>query len=90
MFAPAVLDGDYYELTDSLVFFAAPFLLAGAGLGALIGVRPPAPTGAQAPRPAGRARRPLAVVAAGAAVLLAAWTMSWATGLVDAAPLGIG
>ncbi|HEU4566778.1 MAG TPA: hypothetical protein VFR99_02025 [Marmoricola sp.] len=85
LFAPAVLAGDSYELIDSLAVMAAPLLLAGAGLGALIGARP----AGQPARPAGHGRRLLAVLAA-AAVGLAVWTMVWATGLVDVAPLGVG
>lgn len=92
LFAPAVLQGSYDELTDSLVFLAAPLLLSGPGVGALIGVRP-APPARPVERSTTRFRRSLAtawMVVAAVAVVLALWTMSWATGLVDAAPLGNG
>ncbi|MGN6332675.1 MAG: hypothetical protein ACTHOD_13630 [Motilibacteraceae bacterium] len=90
LFAPAVLAGDNYELSDSLAFLAVPLLLAGAGVGALVGVRPAAPIEGRASRSGARMRRPLVMVAAGSAVVLAAWTTAWAMGLVDAPPLGIG
>jgi hypothetical protein len=87
LFAPAVLTGDSYELIDSLVFLGAPLVLAGTGVGALVGARPAGPGGMQG----GRARQPLGlVVVAGVAVILAVWTTAWATGLVDVAPLGLG
>jgi len=40
LFMPRVLEGDYYEFSDPLVFFGLPLLAIGAGVGALVGVRP--------------------------------------------------
>lgn len=90
---PAVLRGDTYEITDPLVFAGVPLAVFGAGLGALVGLRPGRPGREAAAAPdAPDARRRTAVVAGVAvvAMALAVWTVLWATGVVPVSPFGLG
>ncbi len=89
---PRAIQGDYYEVTDPLVFMGVPLVVIGASIGALIGALGPAErmvghTGrVQRPRGLSRAMVPLV---AGIAAGLALWLFLWATGAVDATPLGL-
>lgn len=90
MISPRVIDGDYHEMLDPLVFFALPFLVLCAGIGALIGAKPRAALGPEPRSRSWAARRPAGLVVAGVAILVAVWTMAWAMGFVDVSPLGLG
>lgn len=89
---PRAIQGDYYEVTDPLVFMGVPLVVIGASIGALIGAPGPAepmvghPGRVQRPRGLSRAMVPLV---AGIAAGLALWLFLWATGAVDATPLGL-
>ena len=82
---PAAVRGDFYEISDPLVYMGLPMLVVGAAVGALIGV-PAAPVAEGTPEgPARAASRPSrAVVAAFAvtAVFIATWFFLRATGSV--------
>lgn len=45
MFAPRVIDGDYYAMHDPMAFFAVSLLVLRAGLGASVRARPRASSG---------------------------------------------
>jgi hypothetical protein len=83
---PAALAGDFYEITDPLVFMGLPMVVVSVAVGALIGV-PAAPvvgngstgTTGTTERPSRASRVVVAVVAVTAAVL-AGWVFLTATG----------
>ena len=87
---PRAIEGDYYEVTDPLVFMGVPLLIVCAALGAVVGApasRAPAVSQqgqVQEPR---RAARAVLAVVAGIAISLAGWLFLWATGAVGATPL---
>ena len=89
---PRAIEGDYYEVTDPLVFMGVPLVVIGASIGALIGAPGPAErivgqTGrVQRPWGVGRVMVPLV---AGIAAALALWLFLWAIGAVNATPLGL-
>jgi hypothetical protein len=70
---PAAISGDYYEITDPLVFMGMPIVVVSGAIGALIAVpasRVPADDPAQQARPPSRTSRAfVAIVAATGAVL---------------------
>ena len=80
---PAALAGDFYEISDPLVYMGLPMIVISAAVGALIGV-PAAPvvaSGSTGPteRPSRASRVVVAAVAVTAAVL-AGWVFLTATG----------
>jgi drug/metabolite transporter (DMT)-like permease len=86
---PRAMEGDYYEVTDPLVFMGIPLVVIGAAIGALVGASPHVVTdGPTETRPSTHGRVMVAIVAVGAAVL-AGWLLLWAIGAVDPSPLGI-
>jgi hypothetical protein len=89
---PSVVEDDYYEIIDPLVFMGVPLLVVSAALGALVGApRPQAEPGGdaeEAQRPSALARAVVSTVAVAAAAA-ATWLFLWAVGAVDAAPLGL-
>ncbi|WP_088312536.1 hypothetical protein [Kineosporia sp. R_H_3] len=89
MFTPRVIDGDYYEILDPIVYFAVPFLVLCVGIGALVGAGPRA-TSSSAVLSRSATPRALALAATTIVVTLAAWTIAWATGVIETPPLGIG
>ena len=93
---PRMVEGDYYEIADPLVFMGLPLLAVSAAVGALIAVLVPraAVEGAVGDDP-GAPRRPSAV---GVVILVVTittavtgiWLFLWAVGTVDTAPWEIG
>lgn len=90
MFLPSVVAGDHDEIGDPLVFFALPFLVLCAGVGAMIGATPRAAAGPEPGAPSWTVGRLVVLVGAGAIAVLAVRTMAWAMGFVDVSPLGPG
>ncbi len=87
VFSPRLLAGDTDEISTPVVFFAVPLVVAGTGLGALLGLLAPAPAGRTRTT---TATAPVVVLVAGGAVVLGLWTVLWATGATEVPPLGIG
>ena len=89
---PRMVQGDYYEIVDPLVFMGLPLMVVGGAVGAVVGVssRSLATEGVvdEARRP--RTARVAVVVVASAAAATAIWLFLWAVGAVDDAPWGIG
>ena len=83
IWVPAALAGDFYEITDPLVYMGLPMVVISVAVGALIGV-PAAPAvgnGSTGPseRPS-RASRVVVAALALAAAVLAGWFFLTATG----------
>ena len=78
---PRLRDGDFYEVTDTLIFGALPLLIVGSAIGAIVGAfahRGDADTNSW------QTGRSAAVVAASLAVcLLGTWLWLWGTGVVN-------
>jgi hypothetical protein len=90
---PRLVEDDYYEVIDPLVFMGVPLVVVSVAIGALVGTSESlaAPgsevQGAQRPSVL---RKAVVSTAAVTAAVAATWLFLWAVGAVDAAPLGIG
>ena len=87
-----MLQGDFYEVTDSLIIMGVPLLVIGAAIGGLIGA-PGRKAVKEVPVEATTRRStPAVVVGATAALvasLLALWLFLWGVGAISTPPLGI-
>ena len=81
---PAVMTGDFYEITDPLVFMGTPIVMVCGAIGALVGaVTSPAlgPDGTVAVRGVTWVQRVGVIGAAAAVTGLAVWLFGQATGV---------
>lgn len=84
---PAAIRGDYYEITDPLVYMGLPMMVVGVTIGALVGALAPRVSRDGPPRQAQRffrSGRAVVAMAVLSAVLLAMWFLLEAIGVVDA------
>jgi hypothetical protein len=84
---PAAISGDYYEITDPLVFMGMPIVVFSVAIDALIGVpaaRVPADDPAQKARRPSRTSKTFVAIVAVTGAVLATWFFLRATGAVDA------
>lgn len=78
---PRLLDGDFYEVTDTLIFGGLPLLIVGSAIGAIVGTFIRRVAADSAPRRSGRSA---AVVAASlVACLIGTWLWLWGGGVVS-------
>ena len=82
---PAAMRGDFYGITDPLVYMGLPMMIVGTAVGALIGVPSPPATGpglSGLPRRSSRTSNAVVAVVAVTAAFLATWFFLMATGTV--------